>query len=257
MRKAFLFTFLYIFCVATQLLSIDNMYLEMSHGRFISQKYADSNLPFSMQLDKWFPHHSKLKLGENYYLTTPYFNGYRGDFFIKYDSHNPNTFIVPNTEVTFTDSAITFKNGEVMPAANLTTRDFQDIAGQLAWLQTLFRSLGTPIPEMILSDNDQVEHWVIIYEDGKKDLILYKSFSEAMKKISQFYQGYVPYFAFKEIHKANNRLEFFATMLLRDIKNEVTDYVDMRFHTDLDNEIDLVMFFFYRKTDIKPEDSEE
>jgi len=257
MRKTLCLILLCILGVYTSLLCDPIMYQELSRGRLISRDNEDNQIPFSMQLDKWFPHHSKIRMGDGYYLTTPYFNGLRGDFFVKYDSKNPYTYIVPNTEVTFTDRTITFKNGEVMQAYDLTERDFREIAGQLAWLQTLFRSLGSPIPDMILSDQDDVEHWVIIYEDGHKNLILYNTFSEAMKKISQFYQGYVPYFQYKWVRKTNNRLEFFATLLLRDMENEVTDYVDVRFHTNLENEIDLAMFFIYRKTDIKPENSDQ
>jgi len=257
MRKTLCLILFYIMGVSVCLYSDPVMYHDLLQRRLKSLENADSEIPFSMQLDKWFPHHSKIRMGDGYYLTTPYFNGFRGDFFVKYDSKNPYTHIVPNTEVTFTDRNITFKNGEVIDAFDLTERDFHEIAGQLAWLQTLFRSLGSPIPDMILSDRDNVEHWVIIYEDGHKNLILYNTFSEAMKKISQFYQGYVPYFEYKWIRKSNNRLEFFATLLLRDIENEVTDFVDVRFHTNLENEIDLAMFFIYRKTDIKPENSDQ
>jgi len=258
MKKILLITFI---CLSASLsaqteYAQPSMYLELNQSSITSMRNLDDNLPFSMRIDKWFPYHSMIRMENSYYLTTQYFNGFRGDFNIKYDPYNPHTFIVPDTDCTFTENSIIFKNGEVVPAVNLTEQDFHDIAPQLAWLQVLFRSLGTPVPDLILGYNDEVENWVVIYEDGYKNLIMFPTFADAMRHISQFYQGYVPYFSFKDIHKSNGRLEFFATLLVRDRRNEVTDYVDVRFHTDIENVIDLVMFFIYRKTDIKPDDAE-
>jgi len=251
MKKILLLT---LICVCTQLCADAIMYKELNERSIISSmRDLDDNIPFSMRIDKWFPYHSMIRLENSYYLTTQYFNGFRGDFYIKYAPNNPNTYIVPDTDCTFTDDSIIFKNGEVIPAINLTETDFHTIAPQLAWLQVLFRSLGTPVTDLILGNSDDVENWVVIYEDGNKNLIMFPTFAEAMRRISEFYQGYISYFTFKDIHKANGRLEFFATLLVRDRHNEVTDYVDVRFHTDIDNVIDLVMFFIYRKTDIKPD----
>jgi hypothetical protein len=201
-----------------------------------------------MRLDKWFPHHIKMIFGDTYYLTSPYYNGLRSDFYLKFNPNNPLQYIIPDTSATHTDSTIVFRTGEVIRAVNLTEKDYRDIAGQMAWLTALFRTLGTPVPEVMLGNYDAVETWVIVYEDGKKEMIIMPTFTETIQRLSLFYHGFTPYFKFSEVRKSNSRLEFFGTLYVRDRRDDVSDFIDVRFHTNRQNEIDLVMFFIYRRS---------
>ena len=224
------------------------MYNQLNLYNNDSLRSRDTQLPLTMRLDKWFPHHSKLFLGGSYYLTTPYFHGFRGDFYVKLS----NGRIVPDFGCEFTGDAITFKNGESLKAVHLTEQDFHDISGQLALLKVIFRSLGTPLPEQVLWYDDDIESWVVIYENEKKERIIMPSFAETIRRMNLVYQGCVPYFRFNEIRKSNSRLEFFGTIFIRDMNNNTIDFIDVRFHTNRQNQIDLVMFFVYRNTDFEP-----
>jgi hypothetical protein len=198
------------------------------------------------RLDRWFPYHSKLVLGEHYYLTAPYYRGLRADFFVRYDPFSRNVFVEVDTSAIFTDNAIILRTGEVIPAHNLSHDDFIDMKNQIAWLTVLFRTLGTPIPEIMLGNYDEVETYVIVNEDSVRQKIILHSFKETIKKLNTFYEGSITYFNFNEIVKSNGRIEFFGTLFVRDKVNDVVDFVDVRFHTSRQNQINLIMFFIYR-----------
>jgi len=237
----FLFLRVLIFSETQMFYQLNNHFYEPLRNR-------DIHLPLSMRLDKWFPHHSKLFLGGGYYLTTPYFHTFRGDFYIRQSQGR----VIPDFGCEFTENAITFKNGEKMRAVNITEQDFHDIQSQLALIKVLFRSLGTPLPELMVWNDDDVESWVIIYENDKKDRVIMPSLAETIRRMNRVYQGSIPYFRYNEIRKSNSRLEFFGTLFVRNPNTDSVDYIDVRFHTNRKNEIDLVMFFIYRDTDIRP-----
>jgi hypothetical protein len=202
-----------------------------------------------MRLDKWFPHHSKLSLGGSYYLTTPYYFDFSGDLYIRFNPMNPRAFVTPDMRASAIENGIQFRTGEVIRTRHLDDQDVLDIMDQLGYLLVLFRSLGTPIPELILGSRDDIETWVIVYEDGVKHRVIFPSFYDSIIAINDYYQGYIPYFQIDEVRKMNSRLEFFGKLLVHNQKNQTTDFMDVRFSTNRQNEIHLVMFFIYRKTD--------
>jgi hypothetical protein len=220
----------------------------------IKRQKDDEFLTMREKLVRWFPHHQTLSIGDNYYLTTPYFNDMRGDFHLKYDPYNARTNIVADTTTTFRDGHIILKNNERIPTKGLSSRDYADIGHQIAWFNVLFRSLGTPVPELMLGNYDDIETWVIVYEEGKKHRVILPSVTETIRKLNVFYEGRISYFKFKEAIKKNSRIEFYGTFFIRDNEINNTDFIDVRFHTDRNNEIDLIMFFVYRG--VRVEDDE-
>lgn len=222
------------------------LFRHLNRTFYSSIRLKDEKLPLTNKLDKWFPYHQRIIIDNSYYLTKPYFNDIRADFFIKYDEYSHRASVIPDTSCVFTDSTIVLKNNEIIPASNLSVKDFIEIKNQISWLTVLFRTLGTPIPELMLGNYDDVDTFVIIYEDSLKQKVILPSFTETIKKLNHFYEGKTTYFKFNEVKKINSRLEFFGTVFIKDIENDITDFIDVRFHTNRLNEIDLVMFFIYR-----------
>ena len=103
------------------------MYYQLNNHYYASLRDSDIHLPLTMRLDKWFPHHSKLFLGGAYYLTTPYFHTFRGDFYIRQSQGR----VIPDFGCEFTGETITFKNGERLKAVNISEQDFHDIGRQI------------------------------------------------------------------------------------------------------------------------------
>jgi hypothetical protein len=209
-------------------------------------KKRDENLTLREKLDKWFPKHQKLQLGNSYYLTTHYYKDLRADFYVKNPGNMRRATVVPDTTFTFTENSLILKTNEVIPAVNLLPTDFREIGPQVAWLNVLFRTLGTPVPDYIMGGSDEIETWIIIYENEQKERVILPSFTETMRKLNKFYDGATAYFNFSEIRKSNGRLEFFGSFFMRNLKTQKTDFIDVRFHTNRANEINLVMFFIYR-----------
>jgi len=219
---------------------------QLNRDRYPSLRERDQNLTVSERLRKWFPNHFLIYLDNHYYLSTPRYNDFRSDFYIRHDVFNPRMSIVPDTTATFTENSIILRNNEIIPANGLTNHDFQDIKNQIAWLTVLFRTLGSPIPELMLTQHDQVDTWIIVNENNLRQKIILPSFAETITKLNQFYLGYTAYFQINEVIKMNSRLEFYGTLFLSDKANNQTDFVDVRFHTNRQNQIDLIMMFIYR-----------
>jgi hypothetical protein len=226
------------------------MHIRLDDYNYSRLSNRDNDLPFDMQLDKWFPHHSKLFFGNMIYLTTPYFLGARSDFYISRNPQNEFTVILRDTQYTHTDTELTMKTGEIIQLKYLSESDIFDIKPQIAWLTILFRSLGSPVPELMLGAIDDAESWLVIYENDEKNRLIFDSFHDCIRRINSFYEGYVSYFMIDEIRKMNGRLEFFGTLFMLDKLNDKMDFIDVRFHTNRDNVIDLTMFFIYRDRDI-------
>jgi hypothetical protein len=206
----------------------------------------DANLTQRQRLDRWFPHHMKLIMGGQMYLTTPYHRGFRSDFFVgdfPFLSRDPINPIITST---FTDTTIVLQTGEVIPATDLLEQDFIDIKDQIAKLTIMFRSLGTPLPDQMIRGIDNIETFVIVNENGSREKVIFPSFAETVRRLNSFYQGYTSFFQFTEVIKMNSRLEFYGTFFIRNNRTHSTDFIDVRFHTNRRNEINLVMFFIYR-----------
>jgi len=223
------------------------LFRQLNRGLFDSIRNRDQNLPLVERLDRWFPHHQKIVMGDAFYLTTPYFRDFRSDFFVQYEPFYRRIAVIPDTTAFFSEKEIVLSTGEVIPAFNLTHEDFLDVKNQIAWLTVLFRTLGTPMPELMIERRDDIETYVIVNEDSLRQKVILPSFAETIKKLNQFYDGNVSYFQFNEVIKSNSRLEFFGHLFIRDVENETVDFIDVRFHTNRQNEINLVMFFIYRK----------
>ena len=219
---------------------------QLRHHATPSITHKDQNLSVREQLNKWFPNHFVIFLDNHYYLSTPRHRDIRSDFYVKYDIFNPRMTITPDTTAIYTENAITLRTNEVIPVNGLSNNDIQDIKNQIAWLTVLFRSLGTPVPELMLSFYDEVETYVIVNELNLRQKVILPSFTETMKKLNHFYQGYTSYFQMNEIIKINSRIEFYGTMYLWNNSSKKTDFMDVRFHTNRQTEIDLIMFFIYR-----------
>ena len=208
--------------------------------------YRDSNLSLRERLTNWFPNHFVIYIDNHYYLSTPRVNDIRSDFYIKYNVFSNRNSVIPDTTAYFTEDYIRFRNNETIPANGLSNNDFYDIKNQLAWLTVLFRAVGSPLPDVMLTTYDEVETYVIVNEYNLRQKVILPSFTETMKKLNHFYQGYTSYFQMNEIIKINNRIEFYGTMFLKNHASNDTDFVDVRFHTNRQNQIDLIMFFIYR-----------
>lgn len=219
---------------------------QLEYGLKTTIKYKDKNLSFHDQLDKWFPKHQKLLFGYYYYLTVPYFNDIRADFYLEYTTDGKVTTIKADTIATYWENEIILKSNERIKATNLSEWDFISIKGRIAWLSVVFRTLGTPIPEMVFGEDDDIETWTVIYEDDVKERVILPTMKDTIKRLNAFYEGYEVYFQFNEVLKINSRLEFYGTFLLKNPKNSSVDFIDIRFHTDRYNEIDLIMLFIYR-----------
>jgi hypothetical protein len=198
------------------------------------------------RLDRWFPRHTRLVLDGMFYMTTPYYRDFRSDFFVEYEPFARGREFNVDTSATHTEDTIVLNTGEIIPAFNLTEQDFMDIKNRLVWLTTLIRTLGTPVPELMLTNTDEVETWVIVNENSLRQKVIMPSFADTVRRMNVFYSGNIAYFKFNEIRKINGRLEFFGHVMIRDIANDKTDFVDIRFHTNRQNEINLVMLFIYR-----------
>ena len=236
---------LIIFC--NQLLYSETPLMrELNRDRYPSIGQRDQNLTVRDRLSKWFPNHFVIFLDSYYYVSTPRFNDIKSDFYIRYNVFNPRMSIMPDTTATFTENAIVLRNNEIIPANGLTYNDFYDIKNQIAWLTVLFRSLGSPLPELMITQRDEVDTWVIVNENDLRQRVILPSFAETILKLNLFYEGYTSYFQMNEIVKMNNRLEFYGTLFLKDRASSQTDFVDVRFHTNRQNQIDLIMFFIYR-----------
>ena len=219
---------------------------QLNWGLIPTIRYKDQSLSVHEQLDKWFPHHQKILIGYNYYLTTPYFQDIRADFYLEYHIENQKSTITADITATYTEDEIILKNSERIKASNLTEIDFLEIKSQLAWLNVVFRTLGTPIPEILYGEDDDIETWTIIYDEDKKERVILPSLKDTIKRLNSFYEGQLVYFKFNEVKKINSRIEFYGTFLIKDLVKSQTDFIDIRFHTDRWNEIDLVMLFVYR-----------
>jgi hypothetical protein len=249
MKKLKIYTLLVILAMGSLLLAELPLHRQLNHLRYDSKRERDLHLPFTMRLDKWLPNHSRLSLGGSYYLTTPYYFGFSGDFYLRFNPMNPRAYVTPDMRATAIEDGIQFRTGEVIRAKHLYPEDVDDIKDQLGYLLVLFRSLGTPIPELILGSRDDIETWVIVYEDDVKHRVIFPSFYDSVIALNDYYQDYIPYFQIDEVRKMNSRLEFFGKLLALNTKNQTTDFIDVRFSTNRQNEIHLVMFFIYRKTD--------
>ena|GEM_PF-2653522 len=243
-KKILILLFLNI--LAVFMYSETPLMLQLRRHSYHSLEQRDHGLLLRERLNKWFPNHFVIYLDNHYYLSTPRYNDIRSDFYIKYNVFNPRMTVVPDTSATFTDDSIILRNNEIIPASGLTHKDFYDIKNQISWLTVLFRTLGSPVPELMLSYHDEVDTYVIVNEYNLRQKVILPSFAETIKKLNQFYEGYTAYFQMNEIVKMNSRLEFYGTVFLRDIANNRTDFIDVRFHTNRQNQIDLVMFFIYR-----------
>jgi len=222
------------------------LFRQLQHVHYQSMRTRDQNLTLTERLQKWFPRHFRLIIGDNFFLTTPYFGDFRSDFFIRYEPFTRGLVINVDTSATHNENEIILKTGEVIPAFNLTEQDFFDIKNQLAWLTTMFRTLGTPVPELMFTGYDEVETWVIVNEDSLRQKVIMPTFTDTVKRLNSFYSGNLSYFRFNEIRKHNGRLEFFGHIMIRDLAKNTTDFIDIRFHTNRQNEINLVMLFIYR-----------
>ena len=218
--------------------------LQQSYNPYLRLK--DQKLTLKEKLHKWFPKHQIINVDKNYYLTTQYFQDTRADFIIKNDVTSRRTSVIPDTVCSYTDSTIVLNTKEIIPAYNLSKTDFKEIKNQIAWLTVLFRTLGTPVPELMLGNYDEIETYVIINNQDSRDRIIMPSFTETIKKINYHYENQNAYFEFKEIKKINSRLEFFGNMFIKNADNNNVDYIDIRFHTNRLNEIDLVMFIIHQ-----------
>ena len=244
--KKIIIIILFLSIVVVTIVADTPLMFQLKRDTYQSLRDRNQNIPLQQRLNLWFPNHFVIFLDGHYYLSTPRYNDIRSDFYIKYNIFNPGMAVIPDTTATFTPDAVILRNRETIPASGLTENEFYDIKNQLAWLTVLFRTLGSPVPELMLSQNDEVETYVIVNEYDTRQMVILPSFAETIKKLNQFYEGYTAYFRINEIIKMNNRLEFYGTMFLRDIQNNRTDFVDVRFHTNRQNQIDLVMFFIYR-----------
>ena len=206
----------------------------------------DHNMLLRDRLDSWFPNHFVIYLDNGYYLSTPSYNEVRSDFYVRQSIYSPYMAVIPDTSATFDESSIILKNKEVIPANGLSADDFYDIKNTIAWLTILFRTHGSPVPDIMLGGYDEVETYVIVNEQSLRQKIIMPSFTETIKKLNQFYQGYTSYFRMNEIVKMNSRIEFYGTVFIRDLSTRKTDFMDVRFHTNRQNQIDLIMFFIYR-----------
>jgi len=241
---------IFIICISVIIVSLlraeSPLTRQLEYALIPTIKFKDEKLSIHDKLNKWFPNHQKLLMGYYYYLTMPYYNDIRADFYLEYIIQDNKGLIKADTTAIFLDETIIFKNDERIKATGITEWDFLDIKSQLAWLNVLFRSLGTPVAELILGEEDEIEIWTIIYEDDKKERVLLPSLHSTIKRLNSFYENHLVYFKFNEVKKINSRLEFYGTFLIKDPKKEKTDFIDIRFHTDRWNEIDLIMLFIYR-----------
>lgn len=219
---------------------------EMYKTYYPSIRLKDQRLTLREKLQKWFPKHQIISIDKKYYLTSPYFRDLRADFFIKNDVVSRRTSVIPDTTATFSDSTIVLNTGESIPAFNLDHKDFREIKNQIAWLNVLFRTIGTPIPELMLGNFDEVETYVIIYNNNNREMVIMPSFTETVKKINYYYENHLVYFEFEEVKKVNSRLEFNGKMFIRNTSKNLTDFIEVRFHTNRLNEIDLAMFIIHK-----------
>ena len=246
LRKFLLMSVIFVMSFSTWLYSDSLLIKELRKNHYPSLRFKDQRLTLKEKLQKWFPKHQIINVDKNYYLTTPYFRHKRSDFVIKNDVISRRSSVIPDTTCTFTDSTIVLNTTEIIPAFNLTQDDFRQIKNQLAWLTVLFRTLGTPIPELMLGNFDEVDTYVIINKGEVKERIIMPSFTETVKKLNNFYENKQVYFEFAEVKKINSRLEFFGSMFVRDSQANKTDFIEIRFHTNRLNEIDLVMFIIHK-----------
>jgi len=223
------------------------LFWQLQRIHYQSLRERDQNLTLTERLDRWFPRHFRLILDGKFFLTTPYFQDFRSDFIIEFEPFVRGDVFNIDTTATYTENEIILRTGEVIPAHNLTEQDFVDIKSKLSWLTTMFRTLGTPVPELMITVNDEVETWVIVNEDSLRQKVILPSFADTVRRLNSFYAGNMSYFRFNEIRKINDRLEFFGHIMVRDEANDVTDFIDIRFHTNRQNEINLVMLFIYRE----------
>jgi len=218
----------------------------INNNDFQSIKNQGAELSFAERIKQWLPYHQKEIINEFNYFTTSEYQGFRGSFCLNNNENHLDPSYLANQFLVFHGDTITLFNEEVISAHNITSNDFNDLAQQIVFLNLLFRTLGTPIPEIIYEQTDNIQTWLITNEDNIRERRIFYSFEDAIWKLNYFYQGWKIYFRFLDIRKINSRIELIGTLYSVDPSSHKTDYMDIRLHTDRNNEIDLCMIFIYR-----------
>jgi len=190
-----------------------------------------------------FPSHLILKLNRNFYLYLPKKNDFSANLVFGQETSSP---FIKKWEKR--DSYYVFFAQDSIYASRISIKDSEQIIPVINTLIYTFKCLGTPLYRD-LSYKSQAETWLIRNVDEKRTKEGFQDFRQVLDIFHKKWNGYNIYLKLNEIKKANGHIEFSLNIIAEKPFDKNKDFLDVRFHTDQDLNIDLVMFFLYENVE--------
>ncbi|HOE91093.1 MAG TPA: hypothetical protein PLV22_03885 [Candidatus Cloacimonadota bacterium] len=212
---------------------------------FILQLNAQSknqNINYNY-LKSIFPSHLVLSLENKYYLFMPHQSDMSADLVFQQNSTKPflNTWEMRN-------DYLVYPSKDSVSTAYLTNKEAAEMAPIINALLYKIKCIGTPLFAKA-EFNANAETWLIKRNEGGRTKEELPSLNVAFNMLNNKWKNRNIYLRIADLKKANGHLEFHFNVMALQRHDNTKDFLDIRFHADIDNKIDLVMLFLYE--DIK------
>ncbi len=202
------------------------------------EKPKDKLLTYD-RLKTVFPNHLIVKMNQQYHLSMPKKELMNGDLLFNLDANKP--FI---KDVQIKPNYIVFPTKDTMNYRWIPKDELDAIIPQISTLLYSFKCLGTDFYPNIKFQTD-ADTYLIHYKDDKKTKKEYSAYRPVLDMFHQKWKKNQIYLRLNDAKKINDYTEFSINLISINPKTKKKDFVDIRFHFNLKNEIDLVMFFYY------------
>lgn len=186
-----------------------------------------------------FPNHLIVKMNQRYHLSMPKKELMNGDLIFNLDANKPflkDALIKPDY--------IVFPTRDTMVYRWIQKDELDIITPQITTLLYSFKCLGTDFYPNIKFQTD-ADTYFIHYKNDVKTKKEYTAYRPVLDMFHQKWKRNQIYLRLNEAKKVNDYTEFTINLISINPKTKKKDFVDVRFHFNLKNEIDLVMFFYY------------
>jgi len=204
-----------------------------SQHKVLTYEYLKSN----------FPSHLILKLNKKFYLYLPKKNDFNANLVFGQDAKKP---FIEHYEKH--NKIMVFQNADSIQYNRISEAEADYLAPVLNNLIYTVKCLGTPMYQRQNFRSD-AETWLIRNIDGSRTKAGFQDYRQVFEMLDKKWSGYNVYLKLNEFKKANGHIEFSMNLIAEKPFDKNKDFLDIRFHTDQNLNIDLVMFFWYENVE--------
>lgn len=190
-----------------------------------------------------FPYHLVLSLEDKFYLYMPHMDGFNPDLVFAQKS---NKYIVSNWNQV--NDYIVFPAKDSINIARLYEDDLYILIPILNNLIYKIKCIGTPLFNNV-QFHSNADTWMIRNNGEQRIKEEIKRSNQAFNILNKQWKDHDIYVKLVDFKKVDGHIEFFINVIAEKRIDKTKDFCDIRFHTDLECEIDLIMFFLYENVD--------